>query len=835
MSNIDLNQRISKQKIEKNTILLLQGKPVNSILIIHSGMAEMISSSGDAPTHDDSLPSDSGESASDGVRVGLIKGETVCGILGLFNNKPLEHTVVSVSDCIISNIPVEDHMVVHLLQKNMRLNIQVMQALVQRIESAIYLFKNYKYLWHKLASIQDSLALGSDLENREEPRTLPDRYNVDIHEYSRYLRYELEQRGEKMPETWDSNVFLGRIQSGLDLYIQYDNLYIENMVDYSQYLFIKRLLRKPDKLVHALFNQDEPGNYYVYQFLIQSLEQLVGYNEKIVSHIRFLSDILYSDQGWVTTVLSMGEEEDYRFRMFRHYLWKFSWRCHRDAFKLLHKDLTKTHPMYQHLLEFRNKPVEESSSDSHDNMFTNDSGQEDASRDGLGKYRNLLDKILDFADVSEEFTEEFRETLNALKELENIYKADPEAEKLRKKLTPMYWELYEICFLKQINTDLKSFIPGIMLHFGVVDETLLSGDDLEIIDEAYSQMLYVEEPLPAMTLPYFLEKVYTGDVNPSINEMGEGFRETLKRQEKMSNKERESAAHVYQDTPEDKVRYELRQVSIELSKILYGSKRKSLPILTSQVLGGGLSRMLFPPETCSEAAEKFHSRDYSLFYREVVSKHRFGTDIVQKEVLPYFVIYPVAGNRMMMWQELDGTRKESPARFMIPLYFSEKIDEGIGNLLAQFRWELSRSVAGANWMDPVEGGLSGAYYDYIAFYRKNPKLSSAHKEKLKDFIKKTRSDRDRFSSDYITWVLYEYEGKVRFNPVVREIFYRFVPFDSQAREQIAKKPLYADLETKLQNRRRKEILKLESRIKKFEKSGETLPREMEDYMEFLKQ
>lgn len=834
MSNIDLTQRISKQKIEKNTVLLLQGNPVNSILIIHSGMAEMISSSESAPLTQGESGSQPEDSPVEGVRVGLIKGETVCGILGLFNNSPLGHTVVSVSDCIISNIPVEDHMVVHLLQKNMHLNIQVMQALVQRIESAIYLFKNYKYLWHKLASIQDSLALGSDLDNREEPQTLPDRYNVNIHEYSRYLRYELEQRGEKMPESWDSNVFLGRIQSGLDLYIQYDNLSIENMLDYSQYLFIKRLLRKPDKLIHALFNKDEPGNYYVYQFLIQSLEQLVGHNEKIVHHIWLLSDILYSDAGWVTTVLSVGEETDLNFRMFRHYLWKFSWRCHRDAFKLLHKDLTKTHPMYQQLLDFRQKPEAESSSESQDNMFTHDSPKQDASGDNLGKYRNLLEKILDFADVSENFMEDFRSTLDSLKKLDSMYKADPDAESLRKKLTPMYWELYEICFLKQINTDLKSFIPGIMLHFGVVDETLLSEEDLKIIDEAYSQMLYVEEPLPAMTLPYFLEKIYTGDANPSINEMGEGFRETIKRQEKMSNKERESSAYIYQDTAEDKVRYEIRQVSIELSKILYGSKRKSLPILTSQVLGGGLSRMLFSPEACSEAGEKFHFRDFSLFYREVVSKHRFGTDIVQKEVLPYFVVYPVAGNRMMMWQELDGTKKESPARFMIPLYFSEKIDEGIGNLLAQFRWELSRSVAGANWMDPVEGGLSGAYYDYIAFYRKNPKLSSAHKEKLKEFIKKTRSDRDRFSSDYITWVLYEYEGKVRFNPVVREIFYRFVPFDTQAREQIAKKPLYADLETKLQNRRRKEILKLESRIKKFEKSGETLPREMEDYMEFLK-
>lgn len=128
----------------------------------------------------------------------------------------------------------------------------------------------------------------------------------------------------------------------------------------------------------------------------------------------------------------------------------------------------------------------------------------------------------------------------------------------------------------------------------------------------------------------------------------------------------------------------------------------------------------------------------------------------------------------------------------------------------------------------------GAYYDYISYYKKNPHLSSTTKEKLNDFIRKTKSDKDRFAQDYLTWVLFEYEGKIRMNTVVREIFYRYCPFKAEVRSEMAKKPLYSDMEVKFQNRRLKELLKVESRILKFEKQQKKVPEELSNYLAFLK-
>jgi hypothetical protein len=137
-------------------------------------------------------------------------------------------------------------------------------------------------------------------------------------------------------------------------------------------------------------------------------------------------------------------------------------------------------------------------------------------------------------------------------------------------------------------------------------------------------------------------------------------------------------------------------------------------------------------------------------------------------------------------------------------------------------------------MDPVDGGFIGAYYDYINFYKKNPNLTPETKELIRDFIKRTRSDKERFTKDYIMWMNFESEGRIKLNSVARDIFYRYCPFRKDFRAELAKKPLYTNLNTKYQNRTRKKILKTESRIRKFEKSEESLPQDIADYMKFLK-
>jgi hypothetical protein len=788
-------------------------------------MAELLAFPGeDLPIRPENLVSAS-------HRVGLLKGESVCGVSSFTRDDPEQWSIRTVSECIISSTPIDSQQLLETFQMNMALNLQVLRALRQRIDSALFLAKNYRYLWHKLASIADSIALALPPESLgKQGEEEPTRETSDLPTYAGFLQDQAKRLEQATLAPWDANHFLDRIQEALGLYAEHDQNQVESVIDYPQYLFLKRLISKDDKTLAKIFSQDEPSNFYVFQFFSLNLATLLNTNMTLVQSILLLTSRLFGPEGWVLeleriSALYPGHSSE-DFPRFLSYLQRFSWRCRVDGLKLLGKDIAKDYPGFKFL-------VSRGVSGQGSSQSSSLAAPGDGSPARLDKYNGLLVQILGFAELGQDFNQEFTELIQQFSNLPDKLSATKPVQQLRSQITSRYWKLYETCFLKVIDSDLRGFVPGIMLHLGLVDERLVSPDELIEIDRIYSQALSIEQPIPVMSLPYFLEKIYTGTVQPSINEMGEGFAETLRLQKKSASSKK-SKHYEYKDTPEDRVRWELNTIAPALSRMLAGNRQQAIPILCSEVLqGGALSQLFQEPQKVSSHIDLIHSRDFSLFHRETVCRHKFGSDLVKKQVLPNIVLYPSAGTRMMMWQEIEGTRKDSPGRIMLPIFFSGQQEKSLTFILAHLRWELSRVVAGPNWMDAVEGGLSGAYYDYLAFYKKNPHLSPAHKEKIREFITKTRTERERFALDYYTWVIHEYEDKVRLNSVARDIFYRFCPFPKERREEMAKRPLLSDLDMKYNIRVRKEILKLESRFKRFERAGEPIPEDMRAYMDYL--
>ena len=85
-----------------------------------------------------------------------------------------------------------------------------------------------------------------------------------------------------------------------------------------------------------------------------------------------------------------------------------------------------------------------------------------------------------------------------------------------------------------------------------------------------------------------------------------------------------------------------------------------------------------------------------------------------------------------MWQEMINNMRSTRGRLVLPILFNGDIEKATIKAFAHFRWELNKVIAGANWMDPTEGGLVGSYYDYSQYYEKNYKeLSLEAKELIK--------------------------------------------------------------------------------------------------------
>ncbi len=821
MVRFDNTKTNIKKTVAPGTVIYLQGEKDKVFYILHSGLVEILY----YPEWNENSPPK--EILSGSLRVGLVKGESLIEILGLLEQDvPYSVSVRTISDCIITSSPTSTEEFIPRMQKDLPLNFRALRNLSARIESSFYLIRNYKYLWHKYASIADSIALGYPVAPSAGPEKVS-RSESALEEYAAYLR-KINREDESIEEacSWDPNLFLGKIQDKLELYSDMDNLQIENVIDNKQYLFIKRLIQKEDQILTGIFKNDEPANRYLFNFFSGTISTLLDFHKNIAQQIHFLMNKLYGKNGWVEKILAEADLEKPAIKKYFHFLTRFSLRCHKDTMMLLGKDLIKEYPVFSKLKPFRDYPWEEEKEENNQEV------RNDLDAAKLKKYENLLQKILMFSDLPEDFTKRFSAVMDDFVSLENKLESTEELKKLRKELSRGYWQIYEACFLKVIDSDLKGFIPGIMLHFGVIDERLLNREDLARLDNFYTGELYSDDTIPVMTFPYFLDQIYKSRLSPSLTEMGDTFKQVLARQEKMTKREKEAAC-LFENTPEDRVRFEIRNIAADLSKVLYGNKIRALPFLFSESIQGNVSQAFVNIQGFNNTIEKIRKRDFSLFYREILFKHPAGSEFIQKEVLPSFVFYPLPGSRIIMWQEMEGTRKNTPGRFFLPLFFSGKLEEQVLTQLAYFRWELNKTVAGYNWTDPVEGGLVGMYYDYIQFYKKNPNLTPEAKERLTEFIKNTKSDKDRFAQEYMLWVLYEYEGNMRLNSYAREIFYRFCPFPENIRADMALKPLYAPLENRLRNKRQAEIVKLKSKINKFQKTNTSIPREIMAYMEYL--
>lgn len=155
---------------------------------------------------------------------------------------------------------------------------------------------------------------------------------------------------------------------------------------------------------------------------------------------------------------------------------------------------------------------------------------------------------------------------------------------------------------------------------------------------------------------------------------------------------------------------------------------------------------------------------------------------------------PNVGIRGVMWQEIEGKRRNSPGRMVFSIFHLEDLKSTFTHLTGEFRWELCKRVQGNRWNDVSISSLTSEYFDYIQFYRKNHDLSTEAKEKVKSSLQRAKNSfKEMFVKDYMIWVLFEGAGSPRLNKVARQIMFTYCPFPEDICNTLAQNPLYADL------------------------------------------
>lgn len=446
-----------------------------------------------------------------------------------------------------------------------------------------------------------------------------------------------------------------------------------------------------------------------------------------------------------------------------------------------------------------------------------------------------LTYILKYASYDEEKCKRAVMMIEEYRELPDMYSTSDEVRKLRRDIAKMFYDVYMRVFKRSVKQSKIPTIVKMFLNFGFMDVTLAGEDN---VSELYELAETIEEKCKSSnvyTAYEWLKSIYAGENEPSKNEFDLDYVGYLREQKRMGEitAVQEKA---FLDDNWNKTVYEMDNMFKSTNRATYGKFATFQPALCEEDLINSPTSMLITVDRLNDALDYLRSVDYSLFYHEIVFSdpdHGITKETLQKEILPYIILMPNAGSRSMMWQETAGSRRDTPARFIMPILTVVEPREMMTELCGRYRWEMCRKIQGMRWNDVTERSLTSEYCDYMQFYRKNHDLSAETKEKIKNALVKAKNNyREVFVKDYQCWIKYEAKGSCRLNKVAREIVFTYCPFSKDIRKVLEGNPMYQNLFEKYEIFKQRKLRHVTNFYDKYQKSGGTITQEMQDNLDF---
>ncbi len=407
---------------------------------------------------------------------------------------------------------------------------------------------------------------------------------------------------------------------------------------------------------------------------------------------------------------------------------------------------------------------------------------------------NALDKLIAYSGLPSDTITPFKEAVIAFRSLPNRNASADNVINIRKTITKYFYQLYETVFFKYVENGSHSNFIELFLNTCFVDENLVSEAQLE---ELYNlNFRQSDNSIKIYTMYEWLLDIYKGNQEPSRNEFDidyAGMVRNRKRTEKLNDAQ---VAALLSDR-KAKVRYEIQNFFRSTHRITCGQIIGFCPILYCEYSDDSFSNIFLSKDKICSIFNQYRKLDFSCFYRIVpyeVNHYGLNREYLQAEITPYIILNPVIGQKGIMWQEISGTRRDTPARFSFPIFFRGDINTVVLYTLGQYRWEFCKSVEGLRWNDIQQASLTAEYYNYIQFYKKNSSLSPEAKEKIKTLLTKYHSNiREVFAGDYITYMQYESSGASRLNKISRTILFKYCPFDAATRKNLLMSPVYKNM------------------------------------------
>lgn len=445
-----------------------------------------------------------------------------------------------------------------------------------------------------------------------------------------------------------------------------------------------------------------------------------------------------------------------------------------------------------------------------------------------------LDVILEFAGSDEELSQSFKAHVEQYKKMPNKNGTEDDIRVLRQKLTKEFNQVYCDAFFSSISKEAPKIVR-MFFAFGYVDETLAGRQNTVWLYNMVDR-LPVDPQRGVYTFYQWLQEVYTQRKEPSRNEFDTDYMGYLIEQKRMGNITAEQQKELLNDSVA-RVKFELENLFPTVNKITYGRIATFCPLFAEHNVLKPMDAMLVSAEKIFTILQSIRKKDFGAYYRETMYSNPdagIPKEVIHVEVLPDFILMPNAGTRGVMWQEIEGKRRSTPARMLSSIFQIEDLETILIRLTGEFRWEMCKRIQGARWNDLSEKSLTSEYFDYIQFYKKNSELSSETKEKIKTDLGRTKNNfKEMFLRDYLLWIMFESNSSPRLNKVARGIFFTYCTFTSAVRQKLRANPLYQELVDRGEIKMKQKRHKIENICQKLSAQGREIPEEIQREMEFM--
>jgi hypothetical protein len=830
-----VNQKIS---VLSGQILFEEGQLSNSLNIIHEGGYSIEKKVGDF-----SFP------------LIQISGKNLTpGVISLFTSGRYPYTIAASQDSLVSTYQVTNATVKKTIMSKMALGIMVAKTLLREIIEITKKANVIQALNSKVEKTLDNFAL---LYYKIEPSLFQD---IDLAHYVysdeeniidnsvRRVRKNLSdflESGGILPEKPNLN-FVEDDHHELLKKEYREEIDFED----SEFLFMRKILSVDPNLQTPLYQADITILIQICEKFSNAFETLEDLIEDAVSKLHQNLELLASKDSFLDKyfmVLDLIESgvSDEKPEVLIPLIEKFSDNVSKALLayrNLFLKEYSGISPNYE---AFQQKISRLSSNMSTNSQESLESVSASAISVGVDistmkkELENSAQKILAFAKIPQEQIKEFNALMIKIKSMKNPLDSDNDARKIRKNITKTYWDAYNISLLRYLETNNVPKPVEMMLNFGFMDETMLEPSQLVFLytykDETRSKKV------PVHIGPEWLKQVYAKQVPTSLDELGQTFFDKIKNDFKDRVFKKESDVPPDIDNGEARLKYELNAMYQPNVRLTTGNPATYLPILTKYQITLPLEKCIVTREALENAIQEILAIDYTCFNREIVFNDESSgirKELVQRSITPDFIIVPSLGTKIMMWQDLSILRgsgsKDSRGRIILPLFVNGDLKTLLLEAVAAFRWELTKNILGPDWNNVGIPSITSEYMDYIQFYKKSKDLSIEAKEKITTEFKRFRTDRDKFVNDYLLWIKYESEGVQRLNRIVRNIFYKHIPFHKTIRDKVAKLPAYADMHNRFTNIRNRQYKEFEAKYKKYMDPNGKLHPVLQENLDFYK-